>query len=260
MTKLVSEQTAGTAPRIPRGQPLYQRIGEILCARIAAGDYPLGTNLPTEAELCVEFSASHHTVRDALKILIEKGLIVRRAGSGSSVIALTEATVFAHVAVDLHQLVSYPEIARRENISSEHISANAEEARLLQCPVGTPWFRISAIRRIGTNPDPLCWTYFYLLPRYARVIKNKDHLDIPVYEQIEKMSGERVERAKIEMFVGRIPANIAKPLHAVAGSPSLVTIRRYLDGSDRPLQVTVSHHPEGRYTSTLDFKRETRNR
>lgn len=39
--------------------------------------------LPTEAELCQRFGCSRQTVRSALSILEEKGLILRRQGSGS---------------------------------------------------------------------------------------------------------------------------------------------------------------------------------
>lgn len=39
--------------------------------------------LPTEAALCAEFGCSRQTVRSALAVLEEKGLIVRRQGSGS---------------------------------------------------------------------------------------------------------------------------------------------------------------------------------
>jgi len=39
--------------------------------------------LPTEAQLCQRFDCSRQTVRNALDLLCEKGLIVRRRGSGS---------------------------------------------------------------------------------------------------------------------------------------------------------------------------------
>lgn len=42
-----------------------------------------GEKLPTEASLCREFGVSRQTVRSALGILEEKGLILRRQGSGS---------------------------------------------------------------------------------------------------------------------------------------------------------------------------------
>ncbi|MGM9605220.1 MAG: substrate-binding domain-containing protein [Faecousia sp.] len=42
-----------------------------------------GQKLPTEAVLCQQYGCSRQTVRSALKVLQEKGLIVRRQGSGS---------------------------------------------------------------------------------------------------------------------------------------------------------------------------------
>lgn len=265
VTKLAKKMGGAVAPdtkkmaiQVPRKPPLYRQISEILYQKILGGEYPLGTNLPTEAELCLEFGASHHTVRDALKILIEKGMILRRAGSGSSVIALKEATVFAHVAVDLSQLVSYPHSAKRVNLAAEFISASADEARLLRCPQGTPWYRISSIRHSGSNPEPVCWTYFYLLPRHARVIKNKDHFDVPVFEQVERLSGDKIARVKIDSTVGRVPANITKALLVAADTPALITVRRYMDVADQPIQMTVSYHPEGRFVSSWDFRREIR--
>ena len=256
--KAAAHDTQSKAALLPRTPPLYRQISEIIYQKILGGQYALGTNLPTEAELCLEFEASHHTVRDALKILIDKGMILRRAGSGSSVIALKEATVFAHVAVDLSQLVSYPQSAKRVNLAAEFISVSADEARLLQCPLGSPWFRISSIRHSGTNPEPVCWTYFYLLPRHARVIKNKDHFDIPVFEQIERLSGEQIARVKIDTTVGRVPAHILQALIVTEETPALVTVRRYIDATDQPIQITVSYHPEGRFISSWDFRREIR--
>lgn len=41
------------------------------------------TRLPTEAALCEQYGCSRQTVRSALAVLAEKGLIVRRQGSGS---------------------------------------------------------------------------------------------------------------------------------------------------------------------------------
>ena len=42
-----------------------------------------GQKLPTEAALCRQYGCSRQTVRSALNVLEEKGLIVRRQGSGS---------------------------------------------------------------------------------------------------------------------------------------------------------------------------------
>ena len=56
-----------------------------LRAAIANGDYPVESQLPTEAELCERFSASRTSVRKALAHLVADGLVESRRGSGSYV-------------------------------------------------------------------------------------------------------------------------------------------------------------------------------
>ncbi|MBQ1570733.1 MAG: GntR family transcriptional regulator, partial [Clostridiales bacterium] len=41
------------------------------------------TRLPSEQDLCSEFSCSRQTIRAALDVLLQKGLIVKRRGAGS---------------------------------------------------------------------------------------------------------------------------------------------------------------------------------
>jgi DNA-binding GntR family transcriptional regulator len=67
--------------------PLYARIEQRLRDGIAEGRYAVGTLLPTEAELCQALKVSRHTVREALRRLVDAGLVERRQGAGSIVIA-----------------------------------------------------------------------------------------------------------------------------------------------------------------------------
>lgn len=59
----------------------YQRIARELEMRLYSSGVP--AKLPTEAQLCQQYACSRQTVRSALSLLEEKGLIVRRQGSGS---------------------------------------------------------------------------------------------------------------------------------------------------------------------------------
>ena len=65
----------------------YRDIATGLQREIRLGTYAVGNLLPTETELMASYQASRQTVREALRILIDQGLIVRRAGLGSVVIA-----------------------------------------------------------------------------------------------------------------------------------------------------------------------------
>lgn len=56
-----------------------------LVDRIVAGHFPPGTPLPPEPVLCETFDVSRTTIREAVKVLEEKGLVRARQGSGTSV-------------------------------------------------------------------------------------------------------------------------------------------------------------------------------
>src|SRR3546814_19168491 len=66
----------------PKSQPRYLEVADALLADIMAGQFPVGTMLPTEIELCGRFDVSRFTVREALRRLDEMGLVSRRQGSG----------------------------------------------------------------------------------------------------------------------------------------------------------------------------------
>lgn len=68
----------------------YKEISSHLKQKIIEGAYPPGTLLPTEQQLCASFGASRQTVRTALQILADEGLILRRQGSGSRVLDLRD--------------------------------------------------------------------------------------------------------------------------------------------------------------------------
>ncbi|WP_061293118.1 FadR/GntR family transcriptional regulator [Herbidospora cretacea] len=61
-----------------------------LVDRIVRGVHPPGTPLPPEPALCETFSVSRTVVREAVKVLQEKGLVQVRQGSGTIVTPPTE--------------------------------------------------------------------------------------------------------------------------------------------------------------------------
>jgi len=70
---------------LDENKTLYIRLLTELRQQILDGRYPKGSRLPSEAELSDAYSVSRGTVRHALGILTQEGLIERRKGSGSYV-------------------------------------------------------------------------------------------------------------------------------------------------------------------------------
>src|SRR5438093_12213297 len=69
----------------PRGARLHQLVVRDLIERIGGGELAPGALLPTEPELCQLFEVSRSVVRDAVRVLAEKGLVDVRPGRGTTV-------------------------------------------------------------------------------------------------------------------------------------------------------------------------------
>src|ERR1700732_2954993 len=66
-------------------KPKYQQVFDAIKEAILSGHYEPGQKLPSEAHLLEEFATSRITVIRALRELQQRGLVQRRAGSGTYV-------------------------------------------------------------------------------------------------------------------------------------------------------------------------------
>lgn len=65
--------------------PLYHQLAERLFSDIRAGRYVPGSRIPSEHRLAEEFGLGRPTVRQATDALIQRGVLVRKRGSGTYV-------------------------------------------------------------------------------------------------------------------------------------------------------------------------------
>jgi len=65
--------------------PLYHQLAELLSARILRGELATGARLPSEPDLSRLHGIGRPTVRQATELLVQRGLIERRRGSGTYV-------------------------------------------------------------------------------------------------------------------------------------------------------------------------------
>jgi GntR family transcriptional regulator len=65
--------------------PLYHQLAEELLAQIRGGSLGAGHKLPSEHELAERYGVGRPTVRQATDVLIQRGLLMRKRGSGTFV-------------------------------------------------------------------------------------------------------------------------------------------------------------------------------
>jgi GntR family transcriptional regulator len=70
--------------------PKYQEIADRLRGQISGGALEPGQRLPSEPDLAAEYDASRNTVRLAIALLINQGLVVSRQGLGTFVVEPTK--------------------------------------------------------------------------------------------------------------------------------------------------------------------------
>lgn len=75
--------------------PLYFKLKKAIETRIADGEFPVGSQLPTEPEWCDAYEVSQITVRKALNLMAQEGVVERRQGKGSFVQKLPRQAVHA---------------------------------------------------------------------------------------------------------------------------------------------------------------------
>lgn len=73
---------------------LYEHVEEAIGLRIIQGEYKPDDSLPNEGALCAEFGVSRGVIREAIKVLKKKGLVLPRPKIGTLVQAKTRWNLF----------------------------------------------------------------------------------------------------------------------------------------------------------------------
>ena len=100
-------------PQMRRKMKKYQIIYKDLEKAIHSQKYQVGDFLPTEQELVRTYQVSRDTIRKALTLLVEEGLVKKIHGSGSQVINQEQ------INFPVSDLTSYQELMEQQDIDSQ---------------------------------------------------------------------------------------------------------------------------------------------
>lgn len=233
-------------------RPLYHSLAERLSLAIREGIYPVGAMLPTEAELRARFKLSRHTVREAIRMLQEAGMVSRHQGVGTRVVRDRSAPRYVQTLVGVSDLWQYVKDTNRVTLAVRDVLP--EDARV-ELPGDTkqPWRMLEGIRHLDSSGEPVSWTQVYVHPRYGQVMDDIEQHPVPVYSLIEERYGVRARSLKQEISALSIPANIAALLEVAPGSPGLSIVRHYLSEADEVFEATLSIHPGERYRYAMQL-------
>lgn len=234
--------------------PLYQRLETVLRDEIAEGRHPVGTLLPAEAELCALYGVSRHTVREALRRLVDAGLVERRQGAGTLVVAREPRLSFVQSMRSIDELFQYAAGTRFVIARRGLVPLAPEEAALIPgARAGAKWLRAEGIR-IAVDGRPLCHVVALIHPRFAAIAPALPERSA-IYAMIEQRFGVMVAEVEQELSASQLPSSVASVLGRRGRCVGMRFVRRYLDADAEPMVVSVSWHPAERFAYTMRLRR-----
>jgi DNA-binding GntR family transcriptional regulator len=230
--------------------PLYHQIAMALRARAEAGGFGAAGALATEQGLCAEFGVSRTTIRQALGMLKQDGLLQSRRGVGTRLIARTAARRHTRSVGDpLH--AGLGSVARL--ISVERVEPSADVRAFLD-PDRSGVVRLVRVHTL--DGAPLSVVVSYLPAQYAGGITAKAlrrSLHALLWERyglLQKRSAHRISVARADMMVASLlGVAIADPVLHIQSSA-------YLDDG-KPIRWTDNYFREERfaYTAEMEWKK-----
>ncbi|MDP1691124.1 MAG: GntR family transcriptional regulator [Burkholderiaceae bacterium] len=247
-----------SVPALPARSPAPSRhtlVTRALMDGIATGRYAVGGLLPSEAELCLQLGVSRTTLREAMRALRDRGLVLPRAGVGTLVLAARPSTRYVHSVDSISDVFQYAKNSRRPNVlSAAEVKADADEAELLRCPVAQRWLRVELTRTFRGDRSPILCARVYVPRAYASVAKLIPTRSAPIYTLLESELGITVLGVEQEFKSVALDARTAAHLGTVAGAPGLSVVRHYLGAADRLLLVTASLYRADRYSYKMRLR------
>jgi GntR family transcriptional regulator len=137
-----------------RARPLLADVVRSELKRlILGGEFAIGEKLPNEDRLCERFGVSRVTIREAVRGLIEDGLVVRRHGSGTYVTRrpLIRNSLDVNFSYTDHFAASGFRPGRKL-LGMRTIPAGEEDAAALDVPAGTALREVRRVRTADGRP------------------------------------------------------------------------------------------------------------
>ncbi|OBG96609.1 GntR family transcriptional regulator [Mycobacterium sp. E3251] len=236
----------------------YLQVARALRKEIVEGVYPVGSQLPTEHELCERFAVSRYTIREALRRLREDNLVSSRPRTGTLVVPRPSADSYVQHVMSINDLLAFATDTRFAIESVAMITIDDELADRTGLTTGEQWLTVRGFRRAVTTESPgsaLCRTEYYINRAFAGVGRLLQRHEGPIFPLIEDLFGLSIVEVQQEIAAVVISGDLATGLEIDSGTPALQVQRTYTTSDGQVAQVTINTHPASRFRHSMTMRR-----
>lgn len=236
------------------GLTAYGRLADALWTRIASGEWEPGKRLPTVVQLAEEYDVAGVTVRAALRLLSEQGLIHARQGRGTfvSMEALEQTdTGEGHGALEPNYFDSW-------------IIGPSERVRILEknqsvaCPPyladGAPTHSefVHFVRLHMSGEKPVCVVDFYMATKAYEAMPDGVENQFKIGLLLMTRGQPPVARGRQIVTVESASRQDAKLLEIAPASPLVRVNRRFLDEAGLVVGAGMHRYPGSVFRQVID--------
>lgn len=233
-------------------KPRYLELADMLRADILAGKFTGEEHFPTEAVLCEQHGVSRFTVREALRKLQSEGFIQRRRGSGTTIQPASARAGALHQPLsNVGEILQYARDTRFNFTERGRVKLPRKYAEQIGLDLTGSWFRFGGVRTQTDDGLPIAIIDAYVHQDLADAVEKIETAKTTIFQQLEEHAGVSVARVTQDIQAVAATAAIAEQLKIQRRSPCLRIMRCYIDSSGRTFEISVSHHPGGRFAYAM---------
>jgi len=235
-----------TDTELDRGSPvpLYYQLAQSMETAIRSGRLSSGSHLDNELELARQLRVSRPTVRRAIAVLANKGLLIRRHGIGTLVVPVPVQRP-ARLNSLFDDLKESGQAPTTRLLAYETVPAPAEVAGSLQLPRGRRVLHFERLRLASDRPLALMRS-FMPLP-LAEVVTQVGLTSIGLY-QLLRQNGIYLRLGTQSIGARSAQRREARLLKVPAGTPVLTMWRVTYDDAGQPVEYGSHVYRADRYS------------
>lgn len=206
----------------------YIQLASLFRRRIEAGDWPIGRQIPTIDDLAAECGVARATVRNALDMLQDEGLIERYRAKGTFVRQRSKQQLWCEVATDWSGLLAARDDAVIELLNDER----GLQPPTVPHPIGTlaPSYR-RLTRRHARHGAPFLLAHLYIDERLSKLISKKDLQSKTALKLMADIHGLKIKDARQTLTVSSADVETSELLDVSLNAPIGVVYRSVVDRS-----------------------------
>lgn len=239
---------------IDRGshQKLYRQLLEIIKGKIESGEWLVGSQIPTEEELCKTYIVSKATVRSAILELVRQGYLMRQQGKGTFI---NKSTVSEGITMQtsLKELMFEDEFSFKTKVIAHTVMMPIDDLDI-RLDI-SPDKHVIYIKRLYLIEDEAILLQETYIPYHVCPLLLEDNIEnSSLFDIVEKKYGIKITKAKNYIDITFLNLNESVLLGLSEGATALL-LQQYFHSGDTLIMYTRSVKRIDRINFHMEFER-----